>query len=652
MKKITKILVILTLFLSAMTTSIMAEEEQVDLKVKFSLEESGYTYTAKWWTPEKDDYGVYYFTLPYGVDLNSLTLVLDEGIDVAINNQQVKNGEVIRNLKVGEENTFTYKDQTVNFIPLITSNIPQIYITTEKPLSLVEKSEETSGQITIVDEEGAFEYDGELDSIKGRGNATWNYTKKPFNIKLEEKTDLFEMGKSKKFSLLANYIDETLVKNKIVCDLADLVGIDFTSKSKIVDLFMDGKYFGNYTIIERVEIDKNRVDIYNLEEMNEEVNPDLDPEDAPTGGERSDESGYLPGTYKYSILENNPEEITGGYLLEYELPARYPGEPSGFVSEYGQPIVIKSPEFASKEQVEYISKFYQEFEDAVLSVDGYNDEGKHYSEYMDVESMAKMYVLHEFVKNLDAGITSFYLYKEVGGKLVAAPVWDFDSSLGRVYTRFNKNISDPEGMWATDLPLDSESDQKNSIIALLCRHSDFRELSAKTWQEVYVPLIDGFKESAVTLMSEIRDSAIVDKTRWNYTQEENEMVSFDSKTIAEHNENAGIKLLDFISKRYDYMNQLFDTENYYVRYVDENGSNVMDDYNFYKEGETLTVRYCELESPDNDYRFDGWDTKADGTGERYQPEDEIVMNSHLVLYPQWVEKGLITKILDLLRNIS
>ena len=119
------------------------------------------------------------------------------------------------------------------------------------------------------------------------------------------------------------------------------------------------------------------------------------------------------------------------------------------MSEYGQPVIIKSPEYAAKEQVEYIKNYYQEFENAVLSGDGYNHLGKHFTDYIDLESFAKMYVFQEFIKNLDAGLTSCYFYKDVGNKIVAGPAWDFDSAFGRDFGRDGVDMKDPVGLWVT-----------------------------------------------------------------------------------------------------------------------------------------------------------------------------------------------------------
>ena len=446
-------------------------------------------------------------------------------------------------------------------------------------------------------------------------------------------------------------MDNSLVKNKLVCDLADYVGIDFTSKSQMVDLFISGNYFGNYTLIERVEIGENRVDITNLEEQNEELNENIPPEDAPLGGERSDNISEIFGSIKYSVLENNPENITGGYLLEYEVPARYGEESSGFVTDYGQTIIVKSPEFASKEQVEYISNYYQEFEDAVLSDNGKNSLGKHYSEYIDVDSMAKMYVLQEFVKNLDAGLSSFFLYKDVGGKLVAAPVWDFDSSLGREYLRYNHNLADPEGLWVTNLSIfELEHLNKRTIIALLCRHPEFRKAAAERWETYFSPYIDTLLNNIDNMTDEIQDSAIADKTRWNVQNApatENDKVKWADRPASETSvwyAQSVDSLKSFISKRQEFIELLFNTENSYVQYGSNGASGEMYDFGYYTKGDIITVQECSFVNNDKTKSFHGWNTKPNGWGVQYMPGDEIEIQNNIVLYAQWSEQSFIAKI--------
>ena len=97
--------------------------------------------------------------------------------------------------------------------------------------------------------------------MKTRGNTTFWPDKKPYQIKFDKKQDLFGMGKAKKWILLANYYDGTMVRTKVFFDLADEIGLDYTGKSAFVDLYIDGDYRGVYQITEKIEIGSTRVDL-------------------------------------------------------------------------------------------------------------------------------------------------------------------------------------------------------------------------------------------------------------------------------------------------------------------------------------------------------------------------------------------------------
>lgn len=106
-------------------------------------------------------------------------------------------------------------------------------------------------------------------------------------------------------------------------------------------------------------------------------------------------------------IPNNPDDITGGYLLEFD-DYRYYSEPSGFVTKRGQRVTIKSPENASREQVAYIKGFVEDMEEAIYSETGYNSKRKYYTDYIDAQAAAKFYLLQELAVNVDAGRNSCY----------------------------------------------------------------------------------------------------------------------------------------------------------------------------------------------------------------------------------------------------
>lgn len=598
---------------------------------------SGYTYTVNWWQKQESPVeNEYYMTLPYSAKGQLLMADISCNTDVFLNGEEIKNGSIIDCLFEGENHILCSEEQYTLYV-MYGSDIPTIHITTKSgSLDKVyaDKSYKEPGYAVIQNDEGIV-YTGDLEYIKGRGNSTWdNYVKKPFNIKFKEKVNLFEMGQAKKWCLLANSLDNTLLRSKLVSDLANTVGIHFSSQSVIVDLYVDQEYIGNYTLMESVEIGTNRVNITDLEELNEIANPDVNFETLPLAGVRGEGSYAQNGSCKWVELPNALDVISGGYLIEYDLASRYDDEVSGFISVYGQPVVLKSPKYASKEQVEYISSYYQDFEDAARNSDGYNEKGKHYSKYIDVDSMAKMYVLQEYLKNLDAGLTSFYYYKDVDGKLVAAPAWDFDSAFGRRYVRNDVKMYEPTGIWAAEGKLHKELSDKSTILSIMCRHVEFRELAQQQWKVYFEPNIEEVIASLDELYGRCQASMIADKCRWNDAGNYAETAEFVDDSV--------YTLRKFITERSAFMSETFSEEKCYIGYQANGGEGGMYDLQFYDKGTTIPTMPNAFTNGDK--AFLGWNTKANGRGKSYENGAEITLTENVVLYAQW-EKDSIKEIL-------
>lgn len=592
-----------------------------------------YICTVNWWQKqESPQQNEYYITLPYAAKEQTLKAVFKENGIAYLNGKEIENGSEITVLTEGE-NTIFCNNKVYSLYVMYGSNIPTIHITTESGSMeevYADKNYKEPGYAVIYDGLDVV-YEGNLEYIKGRGNSTWtNYIKKPFNIKFQEKVNLFEMGQAKKWCLLANSLDNTMLRSKLVSDLANEVGIYFTSQSSIVDLYVDNEYIGNYTLMERVEIGTNRVNITDLEELNEIANPDVNFEMLQRAGIRGEDSYAQAGSYKWVELPETPNVISGGYLIEYELASRYDKEMSGFVSNYGQPVILKSPEYAAKEQVEYISNYYQDFEDAARNSDGYNEKGKHYSDYIDVEAMAKMYIFQEYLKNLDAGLTSFYYYKDVDGKLVAAPAWDFDSAFGREYERNGVRMDEPEDIWATNGKLHKPLDDKATMISIMCRHVEFRELAQQQWEEYFEPNVEGLLSSLDTLYESCQASIISDKCKWNN-------VGNYART-AEWVDESVDTLREFIMARSAFMSEMFSENMCYIGYQANGGEGGMYDLEFYGKGSEILTRPNAFTNGEKE--FLGWNTKASGWGDSYENGAAITLTENTILYAQWEKDGI------------
>ncbi|MBO4428694.1 MAG: CotH kinase family protein, partial [Clostridia bacterium] len=434
------------------------------------------------------------FYLPAGTDLTSLVITADadaysvgtgskvefkagDTIDVTAGETTDESGNKCYKIKL-------YKGGSVktHYVYLL-SEIPSVYVKTSTGINYIHQNKENRDKdalVSIVDAEGNSVYSDEelktTSEIKKRGNATSNYDKKPYQIKLNKKVDLFGLGKAKTWILLANYVDQSFLRNAIAFDLADYLGLDYSPKYTFVNLYIDGKFMGLYQLAEKVQIGNNRVEINDLEEENEKANKDKDLSSLGQKTEYIDKGNLQSITYVPNV--KNPEDITGGYLIEMDnLYGRR--EASYFTTGKNNTYVVKSPEFASREQVLYIGTLVAEMEEAIYSSDGYNSSGRHFSEYADVDSLIAMYMTYEMTKNWDAYVGSTFFYKDkdadgVTSKIYAGPAWDFDHSFGNLH-RLTFHTDKTE-LWAAGT---KRSDFCRFFGYYLIQHEECADLLAK-----------------------------------------------------------------------------------------------------------------------------------------------------------------------------
>lgn len=478
--------------------------------------------------------GVYYFLLPTSADLSSITITHNFE-SAQIGSTELESGKAYGMFQNGGSYTMRGDGKQYDIKVLQSSHIGSMFLTTESgSMDYIHavKGNKESGSLLLIDAEGKVSYDGALDQIKGRGNTTWNnIEKKPYNIKLAKKTALLGMDKSKKWCLLANGQEHSMIRNRFTYDMANEVGLPFAPDSRFLDLYANGEYLGTYQLSEKVDVGSdNLVKIEDLEGKTEEAVM------AAAGSDSVDLSSYP----QYNVgsfgransrrgyqIPNDPEDITGGYLVEYVFGV---GEASGFVTSRNQNVDLRAPEFASAAQIDYIANFMQDMEDAIYSETGYNAKGKHYTEYIDAEDAAKMYLIQELSMNMDCGISSTFLYKDSDkagdGKLHISPAWDFDIAYGNL-------LNSKDGVKMTDYTkffasISKLSNTRNTytIFGALCRHDDFNELAAKVWREEFVPAFDvafgktegtGRLKSFETYKTLTQDASALNYIRWDLT---------------------------------------------------------------------------------------------------------------------------------------
>lgn len=539
-----------------------AAGEGLIVSVSPETPEDGKLETVKW---VKTEGGEYFFFIPSYWNADSLKVSFSGAAEASLNGKKIENGSVYN---LGSGGKITAGGADYKYTLLSSSGIGTVFINTESgSLDSVhaDKSYKEEGTVAIYDSEGNNQCSNDkLDYIKGRGNQTWEYDKKPYNIKLNKKVSVLGMKKSKKWCLIANYSDASLSRNSIIYGAAADAGMEFTPEYSPVDLFINNEYKGSYLITSKIEVDENRIDLENLDDANEDAcvekfGEDFDMDTLKKGGTYGTFAGLLENTYKYVEVPEDENTSKGGYVIEMELANRYFDEIGGFVTSRSQPFIMKSPEYASKSQVEFVRDFYQRFEDAVYSKDDKNAAGEYYYNLADMKSLAEYYIISEWSSNMDSGLTSTYFYIDntKDSKLYAGPVWDYDIALGNNDSkRFGCDYTNPEEytvcfsrMYRNTVFGRVDAEAKTTVYNELTNKSGFIKECKKYWDEnMYSVFKDWSEKKASAYIRLITDSAVMDHILWN------NYGTSDAKTVKEKFEKDAGDTVRFISKRTEFMN--------------------------------------------------------------------------------------------------
>jgi len=418
------------------------------------------------------------------------------------------------------ENTLTLKvtmkDGSYTQCSAYYSVFPVLYLDSETSYAGVD-SQYATVNFNLTGEDYSEEqlYNGAAE-IKLRGNSTAGLAKRPFKVKLETKADLLGYGESKHWVLLANAIDVSLVRNKLLQGLAGDLGLD-CMESELVNLVYNGQYYGVYELSEHVRVGTSRVDIFDWEELAEDI-AKLIAKTLKAAGEISKEqyeaakdaledelvadfswvdsetheftSDYLReicDTYIFKLtdymdFENDVPAATGGVLLEMDFWYQIQqGKEPNVLTAYALPIYTNTPDAEAKfdSLVEYIDTYVQAMEYSLHTTDfvydnhdihykvadkGWYDgtkrvgvtyrenefdaagyDGWHYTDFLDIDSAINNMLVCEISLNWDCMKNSFFMYKDIDGKMVFGPVWDFDWAWGN---SMGQNTNAPQ-TWQT-----------------------------------------------------------------------------------------------------------------------------------------------------------------------------------------------------------
>lgn len=426
--------------------------------------------------------------LPAGIDTNNLRVRLVGADSFTANGQTVENGGVTGVFVPGETVTISNGGSSYNVIVRQSANTASVYIKTQSgSINYISESKRNreAGSLYVLDQAGRVAFGNDFEYIRVRGNYSFYPYKKSFHIRLNDGSPMLGMPSAKTWLLIASYRDNAMVRNPMTFDLAAAAGMAYTPEYRFAEVYVNTVYYGTYILCEKIQVNKNRVNVFDLEKATEKLNDkDL------SKYKHLGTAEYKRNTMKYYSIPNVPEDVSGGYLLQLELEERYPAASSGFVTSRGQPVVIKSPEYAAKAEVEYIRSLVQSFENAICAEDGVDpDTGKHYTDLADLSSLVGKYLVEEITKNVDGNKSSYYIYKysdDVNEKLYFGPVWDYDIAYGNYTASYYRERNLPSG---TGLMTGVDDYERYYWFPKLYAREDFREAVQEAYRDRFRPCL-------------------------------------------------------------------------------------------------------------------------------------------------------------------
>ena len=402
------------------------------------------------------------------------------------------------------------------------TNLPLVVVNTEGMRMMQSKDDKINSTVHIISEGGTKLLSKKDTECKGRGNASWNFPKKPMRLKFEKKQNALPdaPAKCKKWTLINNYGDKSLMRNKIAFHMSRGIGLSYTPYCQFVDLIFNGEYQGCYQLCDQVEVNPGRVEIT-------EMTPD----------------------------DIEGEALTGGYFIEIDAYANQ--EASWFESLRGIPVTIKSPDDdeITPEQSAYIKDYFNKFETAVFTY-GFTSETTGYRKYLNLDSFLQYFIVGELDGNTDY-FWSIYMSKERGEEqFVVGPVWDVDLGFDNDYRTYpiagkNDYIYRSGGSVASDAV-------KRLADRILIADAKSRERLKYLWSDArvnrhynptyYCKLVDRYAE-------QLAESQELNFRRWNIL---NECVHMNPAVSGSY-EGEVQRVKDYLNERFAQLDRIIGT---------------------------------------------------------------------------------------------
>ena len=452
--------------------------------------------------------------IPYLYDFKlKPTFTVPEGMTVTVDGTPQTSGESEQDFSRPLTYTVSNGTESRDYVVDVTNTgLPIVVLKTEggsrqweeAGLKVLGKDEDwdENDYFTLYNADGSVDVEENLCTVRLRGNSTQNFPKLPFALKFKEKVGPQGMPTDKRWELLANWMDRTMLRNAVALDVAQRTekaladGLGWNPRGVNVELVINGRHVGNYFLVEKIKIDGDRI---NINDCYEDVVDD---------GNAS------------------PTVADCGYLLEFD--DNY-DEADKFRTGRGLPVMFKD---------EVPDDLFEEVKDKVETIEANLENGNYTDAYkqLDINSVIDYFFVQELTFNNEyKHPKSVYMYIDGNGPLTAGPVWDFDwntfiipdqvRAYGGTYVDqlretdewlYGESKLAEDGIWQWGEP-DYENDMPYMWYPLLFHDETFRNRVKQRWTTIYSAL-KGVAETIDKLAEQNRVSDQFNFAMWPTTR--------------------------------------------------------------------------------------------------------------------------------------
>ncbi len=390
-------------------------------------------------------------------------------------------------LPAGENDTIESAATISDVVSVACTGLPTLYLDTNVATSAITRDAYVLGSMKLISQEyGDFSYtfSKAKEGIKGRGNSSWGMPKKGYNIKFDSKQSFFGRPSAKKWCIIANYSDKSLLRNKFASVLGtELFNAGWNPSFFPVDVVVNGEYQGNYIFCEKITLSNGRIETQDI----------------------ADVEDYLASGKESKVTDANGDGVKdlydGGFILEVD--ARKDADFYFSTTYGGKPFTLKDPDEVSSEIQSHVQTLVQNAED-VLYGENFNDAESGWRKYIDEDAAIDWFIANEFAKNNDAiFFSSVYIYYDPSdGTLHLGPNWDFDIGFGNI--NYN-NCDNPTGWWI----------KSAKWIARLVKDPEFVAKVKSRWNEKKSDIYVAVNSQLPALADSISISAEYNFAKWN-----------------------------------------------------------------------------------------------------------------------------------------